>query len=113
MSMRPEAYDEKKWRGLKNLQSALSKAKLDDHHYGYSTAHYNKFESLSDLFYITLLVLERIDTIPNSDIENTVKEMKVLAGELEYRADQLRDLSVQLKNEAERWAEYNWRTLQD
>ena len=103
--MRPEAYDEKKWRGLKNLQSALSKAKLDDHHYGYSTAHYNKFESLSDLLYIALLVLEKIDIIPNSDVENTVKEIRCLAGELEYRADQLRDLSVHLKNEAESWSE--------
>jgi hypothetical protein len=55
----------------------------------------------------------KIDTIPNSDIENTVKEMRGLAGQLEYRADQLRDLSVQLKNEAERWAECNWQPLQD
>jgi hypothetical protein len=111
--MTPKAYDEKKWRGLKNLQSALSRADLDDHHYGYSTAHYNKFESLSDLLYITLLVLDKVDIIPNSDIENTVKEMRNLAGELEYRADQLRGLSVQLKNEAERWAECNWRPLKE
>jgi hypothetical protein len=111
VSMTPEAYDEKKWRGLHNLQSALSRTKLGDHHYGYSSAHYNKFESLSDLLIISLLVLENLDEIPYSGGDKTVAEIMSLADELKYNAEQLSELSSRLKNEAQRWAERNWRAL--
>ena len=111
--MRPEAYDEKKWRGLKNLQSALSRAELDDHHYGYSTAHYKKFMSLSDLLHISLIVIEKIDDIPYSDGHNTVKEMMKLSDELRHNAEKIMELSVRLKNEAERWSERNRCILKD
>jgi hypothetical protein len=111
VSMTPEAYDEKRWRGLHNLQSALSMTKLGDHHYGYNSAHYNKFESLSDLLRISLLVLENTDDLPYSGGEKTVKEMMSLARELQHNADQLSELSSHLRNEAERWAERSWRAL--
>ena len=86
MSMGPEAYNKKKWRGLNSLQSALSMTQLDDDHYGYSSAHYNKFESLSDLLHISLLVLDNVDKIPYSGDLETFKdaefhEMKRLAEE--------------------------------
>ena len=79
MSMTPQAYNEKKWRGLKNLQSTLSSAKLADHHFGYRSDHYNKFESLSDLLLISLLVIDKIDDLPYSGGDNTVREMMRLA----------------------------------
>jgi hypothetical protein len=113
MSMTTEAYDEKKWRGLKNLQSALSRAQLVDHHYGYSSGHYNKFESLSDLLSISLLVIEKMDDIPYSGGRNAVKEIMHLADELQHNAEQLSDLSARLKNEAKRWEECSWRALKN
>ncbi|MCZ8323069.1 MAG: hypothetical protein O9296_16040 [Novosphingobium sp.] len=109
MSMTPEAYEEKMWRGLHNLQSALSRTKLGDNHYGYSSGHYNKFESLSDLLKISLLVIENVDGLPYSGGEKTVKEMMSLADELQHNAEQLSELSSRLKNEAQRWAERSWR----
>ena len=104
MSMTEWGYENKKWRGLHNLQSALSKAKLGDHHYGYSSAHYNKFESLSDLLSISLLVLENTDEIPYSGGEKTVAEMMSLVSELRDHAEQLSKLSRDLYNEAMDWA---------
>ena len=109
MSLTEKAYEARKWRGLHNLQSALSKTKLSDHHYGYSSAHYNKFESLSDLLRISLLVIENIDDLPYSGGERTVKEMMSLADELQHNAEQLSELSSRLKTEAQRWAERSWR----
>jgi hypothetical protein len=105
VSMTPEAYENKKWRGLNNLQSALSRTKLGDHHYGYSGARYNKFESLSDLLEISLIVLENLDEISYSGGVNTAKEMESLADEIQYNAVQLSEISCRLKNEAERWAQ--------
>ena len=113
MSMTPEAYDEKKWRGLKNLRSALSGAKLSDHHFGYRSDHYNKFESLSDLLRISLLVIEKMDDIPYSGGCNTIEEMMLLAAELQHTAAELTELGSRLKNEADRWAERSWRALND
>ncbi len=74
VSMGLEAYNKKKWRGLNSLQSALSMTQLDDHHYGYSSAHYNKFASLSDLLEISLLVLDNVDKIPYSGDLETFKD---------------------------------------
>lgn len=112
MSMTPEAYDKKKWRGLNNLRSALSMTNLDDHHYGYSTAHYNKFESLSDLLQISLLVLDNVDKIPHSggvetygEMRNLAKELQETARELQDTARQLGDLSYNLNKKAEQWAQ--------
>jgi hypothetical protein len=120
VSMGPEAYNEKKWRGLNNLRSALSMTNLDDHHYGYSTAHYNKFESLSDLLHISLLVLDNVDKIPYSGDLETFKdaeflEMRSLARELEYTAKQLEELSYNLNVKAHEWVEsslLHFRSLQ-
>lgn len=120
MSMTPQAYNEKKWRGLNSLRSALSMTNLDDHHYGYSTAHYNKFESLSDLLHVSLLVLDNVDKIPYSGDLETFKddefhEMKRLAKELEYTAKQLEELSYNLNDKAHEWAEsahLHFRSLQ-
>ena len=120
MSMTPQAYNEKKWRGLNSLRSALSMTNLDDHHYGYSTAHYNKFESLSDLLHVSLLVLDNVDKIPYSGDLETFKddefhEMKRLAKELEYTAKQLEELSYNLNGKAHEWAEsahLHFRSLQ-
>ena len=111
VSMTEQAYENYKWRGLHNLQSALSKAKLGDHHYGYSSARYNKFESLSDLVTISFLVLENTDNIPSSGGKDTFEEMMKLAEEIQHNADQLSELSSKLRNEAERWAERSWRAL--
>lgn len=105
MSMTPEAYDKKKWRGLNNLQSALSMMQLDDHHYGYSSAHYNKFESLSDLLQISLLVLDNVDKLPHSGGVETYEEMRSLASELEDAARHLRQLSYSLNDKAAQWAD--------
>ena len=120
MSMTPQGYNEKKWRGLNSLRSALSMTNLDDHHYGYSTAHYNKFESLSDLLQISLLVLDNVDKIPYSGDLETFKdaefhEMKSLARELEYTAKQLEELSYNLNVKAHEWVEsahLHFRSLQ-
>ena len=120
MSMTPQAYNEKKWRGLNSLRSALSMTNLDDHHYGYSTAHYNKFESLSDLLHISLLVLDNVDKIPYSGDLETFKdaefhEMKSLARELEYTAKQLEKLSYNLNVKSHEWVEsalLHFRSLQ-
>lgn len=120
MSMTTEAYNKKKWRGLNSLQSALSMAKLDDHHYGYSSAHYNKFASLSDLLEISLLVLDNVDKIPYSGDLETFKddefhEMKRLAKELEYTAKQLEELSHNLNDKAHEWVKsalLHFRSLQ-
>jgi hypothetical protein len=103
--MTPEAYNKIKWRGLNNLQSALSTAKLDDHHYGYSSAHYNKFETLSDLLQISLLVLDNVDKIPYSGGAETYKEMRILAEKLQDTARELGELSYNLNDKAEHWAE--------
>jgi hypothetical protein len=111
VSMTEQAYENYKWRGLHNLQSALSKTKLGDHHYGYSSAHYNKFDSLSDLVEISFLVLDNTDNIPSSGGEDTFEEMMILAEELQHNADKLSELSSKLRNEAERWAERSWRAL--
>jgi hypothetical protein len=111
VSMTEQAYENYKWRGLHNLQSALSKTKLGDHHYGYSSAHYNKFESLSDLVTISFLVLENTNNIPSSGGKDTFEEMIKLAEEIQHNADQLSELSSKLRNEAERWAERSWRAL--
>ena len=111
MSLGPEAYEEKKWRGLNNLRSALSQSKLDDHHFGYSSGHYNKFESLSDLLSITLLVLDNLDAIPYEGGRQTVAELMRLSDELKHNAEHLSDLSYELKNQAEKWAERSWRAL--
>lgn len=105
MSITSQSYDKKKWRGLNNLQSALSTTKLDDHHYGYSSANYNKFESLSDLLQISLLVLDNVDKIPHSGGVETVKEMRSLAKELEHTARQLGNLSYSLNDKAKQWAQ--------
>lgn len=105
MSMTTEAYNKKKWRGLNSLQSALSMTQLDDHHYGYSTAHYNKFESLSDLLQISLLVLDNVDKIPHSGGVETYEEMRRLANELEDAARHLGQLSYSLNNKTEQWAQ--------
>ena len=120
MSMTPQAYNEKKWRGLNSLRSALSMTNLDDHHYGYSTAHYNKFESLSDLLHVSLLVLDNVDKIPYSGDLETFKddefhEMKRLAKELEYTAKQLEELSHNLNDKAHEWVKsalLHFRSLQ-
>ena len=120
MSMGPEAYNKKKWRGLNSLQSALSMTQLDDHHYGYSSAHYNKFASLSDLLEISLLVLDNVDKIPYSGDLETFKdaefhEMKRLAEELKYTAKQLEELSYNLNDKAHEWVEgalIHFRSLQ-
>jgi hypothetical protein len=111
VSMTEQAYENYKWRGLHNLQSALSKTKLGDHHYGYSSARYNKFESLSDLVTISFLVLENTDNIPSSGGKYAFEEMMKLAEEIQHNADQLSELSSKLRNEAERWAERSWRAL--
>lgn len=105
MSMTPKAYDKKKWRGLNNLQSALSTTQLGDHHYGYSTAHYNKFESLSDLLHISLLVLDNVEKIPHSGGVKSYEEMRSLANELQDTARQLGDLSFSLNDKAKQWAD--------
>lgn len=105
MSMTPEAYDKKKWRGLNSLQSALSMTQLDDHHYGSSSAHYNKFASLSDLLEISLLVLDNADKIPHSGGVETYQEMRSLANELEDAARHLGQLSCRLNSKAEQWAQ--------
>ena len=120
MSMTPQAYNEKKWRGLNSLRSALSMTNLDDHHYGDSTAHYNKFESLSDLLHVSLLVLDNVDKISYSGDLETFKddefhEMKRLAKELEYTAKQLEELSYNLNDKAHEWVEsalLHFRSLQ-
>ncbi len=120
MSMTPQAYNEKKWRGLNSLQSALSMTQLDDHHYGYSSAHYNKFASLSDLLEISLLVSDNVDKIPYSGDLETFKdaefhEMKRLAEELKYTAKQLEELSYNLNDKAHEWVEsalLHFRSLQ-
>jgi FtsZ-binding cell division protein ZapB len=133
VSLNESAIEERQWRGLTNLRSALSKKRLDDHHYGYSSAHYNKFESLSDLLMITLLVLENIDKIPyevghetgadlaglseeikhrSADrIQATRREFMDLSEEVKWRAEQLSDLSDQLKEQAEEWAQKRMRAL--
>jgi hypothetical protein len=111
VSLTPEAYEEKRWRGLNNLRSALSKSKLDDHHYGYSSGHYNKFASLSDLLEITLLVLDKIDEIPYEGGRETVAEMMRLSDEVKCAAEHLSGLSNHLKDRAEKWAECSWRAL--
>lgn len=111
MSLTEKAYEARKWRGLDNLQSALSRTKLGDHHYGYSSGHYNKFESLSDLLEISLLVIENVDDLPYSGGVRTVEQIRRLADELRLHAEQLSELSSRLTHEAYRWAESerSWR----
>jgi len=111
VSLTDKAYEERKWRGLNNLRSALSQSRLADHHYGYSSAHYNKFDSLSDLLKIALLVLDNIEGIPYEGGRETGDELMRLSGEVMHHAEQLSDLSYQLRNQAERWAERSWRAL--
>jgi hypothetical protein len=133
VSLNENAIEERQWRGLNNLRSALSKKRLDDHHFGYNSAYYNKFESLSDLLKITLLVLENIDDIPyevghekgadlaglsnenkhrSADrIQATRRELMDLSEEVKWRAEQLSDLSDQLKGQAEEWAQKRMRAL--
>jgi hypothetical protein len=116
----PRSIQQEKWRGLNSLQAALSMTQLDDHHYGYSSAHYNKFASLSDLLEISLLVLDNADKIPYSGDLETFKdaefhEMKSLAKELEYTARQLEQLSYNLNDKAHEWVEsalLHFRSLQ-
>lgn len=104
MCMTTEAYDEKKWRGLKNLQSAMSRTKLDDHHFGWSSASYNKFEAVSDVLQISLLVLENIEKIPTDGSAETATELKRLSDEVQDWAMQFSNLSSDLRDEAARLA---------
>ena len=115
MSLTEKAYETRKWRGLHNLASALSGTKLGDEHYGYSSAHYNKFESLGDLLHISLLAIENVDNLSYSGGERAVieieSEMMRLADELRHNAENLSELSSRLKNEASRWADRSRRGL--
>ncbi len=78
MSLMSEANETRKWRGLESLRSALSDSKLDDRHYGWSSAHYNNFESISDLLQIGTLTLDNIEKIvalKSRDIDREVYEL--------------------------------------
>ena len=78
MSLTPEAYETRQWRGLEALRSALSDSKVDDRHYGWSSAHYNNFESISDLLEIGILTLDNIEKIvalQSRDIDREVYEL--------------------------------------
>jgi len=58
MSLTPEAYADKKWGFIPELRTIFENLRLDDSHYGYSSASYNKFERISDVLGIAILILD-------------------------------------------------------
>ena len=58
MSLTPEAYADKKWGFIPELRKIFENLRLDDSHYGYCSASYNKFESISDILEMALVVLD-------------------------------------------------------
>jgi len=103
MSLTEQAYQERKWRGLNTLRCALANERLADHHYGWSSAHYNKFEALPDLLEIGILVSENFERIPGKDsqeIEASYTEMMRLSQILEDASKQIADLGNRIADGA-------------
>ena len=63
MSLTPEAYADKKWGFIPELRTIFENLRLDDSHYGYSSASYNKFERISDVLGIAILILDNKDKL--------------------------------------------------
>jgi hypothetical protein len=63
MSLTPEAYADKKWGFIPELRKIFENLRLDDSHYGYSSASYNKFERTSDILKIAILILDNKDKL--------------------------------------------------
>jgi hypothetical protein len=103
MSLTEQGYQERKWRGLNTLRFALANEKLADHHYGWSTAHHNKFEALANLLEIGILVSENFERIPVSDgqeIRHSYTEMMRLSQILQDASEQIADLGNRIADEA-------------
>jgi hypothetical protein len=63
MSLTPEAYADKKWGFIPELRTIFENLRLDDSHYGYSSASYNKFERISDVLEIAILIFDNKDKL--------------------------------------------------
>lgn len=106
MSLTPEEYEKRKWRGLTHLHSALANLQLGGHHYGWSSAHYNKFEALSDLLQIGILVSENMNKIPGrsgEEVEAGYHEMRNLSQELRHNSEVLSNLARAIEKDAQNW----------
>jgi hypothetical protein len=96
MSLTPRGYAERKWRGLSALQYALSGARVDDRHYGFSTADYNKFEEISDLLEICTITIDNIESIRDKFDGELYKEIYTLAQFADEASDNFRALAEEL-----------------
>ena len=63
MSMGPEAYANKKWGFIPELRTIFENLRLDDSHYGFNSASYNKFARTSDILGIAILILDNKDKL--------------------------------------------------
>lgn len=96
MSLTPRGYEERKWRGLSALQYAFSGTRVDDRHYGFSTADYNKFEAISDLLEICIITIDNIESIIYENSEKINREIYALAQFADEASNNFRELSEEL-----------------
>ena len=100
MSLIPEAYEKRKWRGLEALRSALADQKLDDRHYGWSSAAYNNFEAISDLLQIGTLALDSRELLKASEVPDLERDIRELSERIRDIARMLQDMSDELRRSA-------------
>ena len=97
MSLTPEAYEKQKWRGLEALRLALAGQKLDDRHYGWSSAAYSKFEAISDLLQIGTLALDSRELLKASEVPDLERDIHELSEMISHTARMLQDMSDELR----------------
>lgn len=80
MSLTEKAHADRKWGFIPELRTIFENLRLDDSHYGYSSASYNKFERISDILEIALVVQDNKEKLSGLALKYRDAEERLLKG---------------------------------